>query len=403
MAFFSASWFLQLLSLHFFRCGLDPGESDNGGPNPFHPHETAATSHDQTQLQLYTHRSDVNRLKIKLNFKGKRRTLHFDEDVVKLHHHHCGINRTVEGTATRKVMVPSLLELCLRQVHQLGLLEKSHLEKCCGVKPVIEPLIVPQRAGDSLISIRGNLVEKKDDEAIQPDLAIHEERKSVSNDPTSSKTLNTAVLPLPTSSAECTMSSKETTRTRKSNEKGNEQLPTSNQHHRNSLGERKLYDPNSICLTMLTETRSTTTGKEGNDQHKQTAVDNSSLENPLNLMLPFNLSKIIMAGPVAKCFECLKPIFTESWPIIFHIPGWIFDENARERIGEEGGGAAEQNENAIRGDWDDVNDGKLSIGCTQFCSPTCVMRFQRGTKFSSNLVLNDLRCIVDNELQWTNG
>ncbi|CAL8138200.1 unnamed protein product [Orchesella dallaii] len=370
-------WVFQLLgsNVECFGCGLEPGESDStSGTNPLHPH-AHSSQQTQTQLQLYTHHSDVNRPKIKLNFKGKRRTLHFDEDLVKLHH--CGFNEEVDGTVIVKVV--SLLELCLRQVHCLGLLEKTAVKKC-GAKPVVEPLIVPQRAGDSLINIRGDLHRIKE--------IVHRDSKGHCVPTSTSK----ALVALPSSIEETTAKSEEML--------DDSRGPSKSSHVDDGKGciQKGRNDRNHVST--MPEMRSTTEKETKTNQTETNTVADcpESLEDSLTLMMPKNLSNILMAGPVAKCFECLKPIFTESWPIVFRIPGWIFDEQDRDRMRQRGN----QNENAVHAaDWDDNNeDGKLSIGSVHFCSPSCITRFRRGTKFSSNLLMNDLRCIVENEIPW---
>ncbi|ODN01466.1 Leucine-rich repeat-containing protein 28 [Orchesella cincta] len=368
-------WVFQLLgtSVECFGCGLEPGESDSGsGTNPLHPH---AHSSQQTQLQLYTYHNDVNRPKIKLNFKGKRRTLHFDEDLVKLHH--CGFNEEMEGTVI--VGNVSLLELCLRQVHSLGMLEKAVKVKKCGAKPVVEPLIVPQRAGDSLINIRGDL---------------HRIKEIVHGHSVPTSTSNTAAL---TSSVDGKTAGK--SEERLDDIKGPSQSPPDECDDGKDCSIQKGRNDHIIHVSTIPEMRSATEKETKTNQNETNndAYCSESHEDLLSLMLPLHLSNILKAGPVAKCFECLKPIFIESWPIVFRIPGWIFDENDRDRMRQRGN----QNDDAIRGDWDDTEDGKLSIGSVHFCSPSCISRFRRTTKFTSNLLMNDLRCIVENEIPWT--
>lgn len=356
-----------------FSCGLDIGESDNGESNPIRPHETSTAS-AETQLLLYTYWSDVNRPKIKLNFKGKRRTLHFDEDIVKLHH--SSFNGNLEEAASPvKATVVSLLELCLRQVHQLGLLEQPDM-RYCGVKPVVEPLIVPQRAGNVLINMKGGTqAGSVHDETVQSmDIPMHTGKCIFRGSCSSS---SGSVAPSSSGAGNCE-------KVLSFSEKKGDQVQI---HHNMQTSSHK-------CSVI--ETGSTRPEEKKMQEEKEDEEENVSRSQEEDVViLPAHLQRILMSGPVAKCFECLKPIFIETWPIIFHISGRAMDENVRERMRGAGGGA-----NDIRGDWDDMQDGKLSIGCAHFCSNSCVTRFRGGTKFSSNLVLNDLRCVVENELQW---
>lgn len=350
--------------LNFFRCGLEPGESYNEGANPRHHNSGATASQEaQNQIQLYSHRGDVDRPKIKLNFKGKRRTLHFDEELLKLHH--CGFNAEAEGKV--KVAVASLLELSLRRIFHLGLLDDIESMTCgCGPKPVVEPLIVPQRAGRSLIMKRG-------------DLSIRENVMLPEGSAMNSISTCHAYNPVSSSS----LFDKTTMKSADGKGKQNTFLCNldagiSNQRENST-----------------TETGSATpTHKEHKQQNHHTNARNCNIS---SVLLPANLNKLLRTGPVAKCFECLKPIFTEAWPIIFHIPKWAFDQN------DEGDQLA-MGANIIHGDWDDIHeDGKLSIGCVQFCSASCVTRFRRGTYYKSSLRLNNLRCIVENEIPWVIG
>lgn len=83
-------------------------------------------------------------------------------------------------------------------------------------------------------------------------------------------------------------------------------------------------------------------------------------------LLPRNLKEILNKGVVSLCFMCLKPIFTETWLVVFGVPKTESgqQQNQNENLQPEGPEIALPNlENA--------NESELIISCIYLCSKKC--------------------------------
>jgi hypothetical protein len=138
---------------------------------------------------------------------------------------------------------------------------------------------------------------------------------------------------------------------------------------------------NNTATVTLSSSEMEIDGSNSNTSEGHSRCNCGNMKTTNGPLLPMNLKQILNQNVVTRCFSCMKPIFTESWLVVFGVPGKrksrLRNDDQNPRILEEG--VDEEEERLVQ------YANELQISCIFCCSKNCLdILHDETTQFSSS-------------------